>query len=291
MIDAPGPMETTDVQRYRTRLFGIAYRMLGDVHEAEDLVQETYFRWHQTDQAAVIAPEGWLVAVITRLAIDRLRRAEVERLTYVGRWLPEPVATAESSPDRDAELASDLSMAFLVLLERLAPEERAAFLLREVFDASYDEIARILDKSEPAVRQTVHRAKLRVRDGRARFSAPPESQAELLHRFLGALASDDKDAMLALFAPDATFVSDGGGKVPAARNILEGPERIVRFLLGLEHKYGRVVQHRVVELNGEPAIASYYDGVIQHTTAFDTDGSRIFAVYRVLNPDKLAHLR
>jgi len=291
MTDAIRPAATTDVERYRPRLFGIAYRMLGDVHEAEDLVQETYLRWHQTDQAEVVAPEGWLVAVITRLAIDRLRRAETERLSYVGRWLPEPIATSDSSPDRNAELASDLSMAFLVLLERLAPEERAAFLLREVFDAPYDEIAGIIDKSEPAVRQMVHRAKTRVREGRPRFAAAPEAQAELLHRFLGALAADDKDAMLALFAPEATFVSDGGGKVPAARNVLEGPERIARFLLGLEHKCGALVEHRVVELNGEPAIASYYEGVIQHATAFDTDGSRIFAVYRVLNPDKLAHLR
>src|SRR5688500_10412928 len=225
-----------DAERYRTRLFGIAYRMLGDVQEAEDLVQETFLRWHQAKHDDVVSAEGWLVAVTTRLAIDRLRRAETERLRYVGGWLPEPIATANVAPDHRAELASDLSIAFLVLLERLGPEERAAFLLREVFDAGYDEIARILGKTEPAVRQTVHRAKARARDGRPRFSPPAERQAELLGRFLDALATDDKDAMLALFAPDATFVSDGGGKVPAARNILEGPDRIVRFLLGLEHK-------------------------------------------------------
>lgn len=278
-------------ERYRTRLFGIAYRMLGDVQEAEDLVQETFLRWHQARHDDIVSDEGWLVAVITRVSIDRLRRAETDRLRYVGTWLPEPIATADVAPDYRAELASDLSMAFLVLLERLAPEERAAFLLREVFGAGYDEIARILDKSEPAVRQVVHRAKVRVREGRPRFAPPAEQQAELLQRFLDALAADDKDAMVAMFAPDATFTGDGGGKVAAVRNVLEGPERITRFFLGLEHKYPRLVTHEIIELNGQPAIGSYHDGVIHYVTLFETDGERIRAVFRILNPDKLAHLR
>ena len=280
-----------EFEQYRTRLWGIAYRMLGDVHEAEDLVQEAFLRWHQAQHDDVVSAEGWLVAVVTRLAIDRLRRAETERLRYVGSWLPEPVATGAVAPDRRAELASDLSMAFLVLLERLGPEERAAFLLREVFDADYGEIARILDKSEPAVRQTVHRAKARVRDARPRFSPPAEEQAALLQKFLDALAADDKDAMVALFAPDATFVSDGGGKVRAARNILNDPDRIARFLLGIERKFGSTVKHRLVELNGQMAIGSYEDDEIRYATLFETDGKRIVGVYRVLNPDKLEHLR
>lgn len=290
----PNPPSTprrNDVEHYRPRLFGIAYRMLSDVQEAEDLVQETFLRWHQAKHDEVMSEEGWLVAVITRLAIDRLRRAETERLRYVGRWLPEPIATGNVSPDHRAELASDLSMAFLVLLERLAPEERAAFLLREVFNAGYDEIARILDKTEPAVRQLVHRAKVRVRDSRPRFSAPGEQQAELLQRFLDALAADDKDAMMALFAPDATFTSDGGGKVPATTRVLEGPDRIVKFFLGLEHKYPGAITHEIIELNGQAAVGSYHDGVLQFVTLFETDGERVYAVYRVLNPDKLAHLR
>jgi len=289
----PTPPSSADdvVERYRPRLFGIAYRMLSDVQEAEDLVQETFLRWHQAKHDDLVSEEGWLVAVITRLAIDRLRRAERERLRYVGNWLPEPIATGSVSPDQRAELASDLSMAFLVLLERLAPEERAAFLLREVFDAGYDEIARILDKAEPAVRQVVHRAKTRVREGRRRFSPPAERQAELLQRFLDALAADDKDAMLALFAPDATFTGDGGGKVGSVRKVVEGPDRITRLFLGLEHKYPGVVAHEIIELNGQPAIGSYHDGVITYVTLFETDGNHILAVYRVLNPDKLAHLR
>jgi RNA polymerase sigma-70 factor (ECF subfamily) len=182
-------------------------------------------------------------------------------------------------------------MAFLVLLERLGPEERAAFLLREVFDAGYDEIARILDKTEPAVRQTVHRAKARVREGRPRFAPPAEQQDALLRQFLHALATDDKDAMLAMFAPDATFTGDGGGKVSSVMNVLVGPERITRFMLGIERKYPGVFTHEIIELNGQPAIGSYRDGVIRVATSFDTDGERILAIYRVLNPDKLARLR
>jgi RNA polymerase sigma-70 factor (ECF subfamily) len=177
-------------EHYRPRLFGIAYRMLGSVEDAKDLTQETYLRWHQADAAAIRAPEGWLVAVVTRLSIDRLRHATLERESYVGDWLPEPIATdGPSAPDRQAELASDLSMAFLVLLERLAPEERAAFLLREVLDADYGEIARVLEKSEPACRQMVHRARARVREDRTRFPVAPEAKERLAHRFLAALQS------------------------------------------------------------------------------------------------------
>lgn len=280
-----------ELTRFRPRLFGIAYRMLGDVQESEDLVQETFLRWHQARHDDVVSEEAWMVAVVTRLAIDRLRRAETERLRYVGQWLPEPIATNDVPPDHRAELASDLSMAFLVMLERLAPEERAAFLLREVFDAGYDEIARILDKTEPAVRQVVHRAKVRVRTGRPRFAPPAERQAELLQRFLDALAADDRDSILALFAPDVTFTSDGGGKVTAARNVIGGADRITRLFLSLEHKYPGILAHELIELNGQPAIGSYRDGAIVYVTAFETDGDRILGVYRVLNPDKLAQFR
>jgi RNA polymerase sigma-70 factor (ECF subfamily) len=288
---APFSDQTGDVERLRPRLLGIAYRMLGDVHDAEDLVQEAFLRWQQADRAAVGAPEGWLVAVVTRLAIDRLRRGAAERAVYVGPWLPEPIATdGRSAPDRSAELASDLSMAFLVLLERLAPEERAAFLLREVFDTGYDEIARILGKSEAAARQIVHRAKARVRSDRARFAAAPDAQERLLHRFLAALEADDKEALLAVFAPDATFTSDGGGRVPAARNVVVGPERIARCLLGLARKGRGRVTHRIVRLNDEPALLTYADGRVLGATAFAADGERIHAMFRVMNPDKLRHV-
>jgi RNA polymerase sigma-70 factor (ECF subfamily) len=278
--------DRTDLEHHRPRLFGIAYRMLGDAAEAEDLVQEAFLRWHQADRADVRAPEGWLVAVVTRLAIDRRRRLVTERAAYSGPWLPEPIATERITAD-PAELASDLSLALLVLLERLGPEERAAFLLREVFDAEYEEIAGMLEASVPAVRQMVHRARERVRGGRPRFAVPADAQERLLGRFLGALAADDRDALLAVFASDATFTSDGGGRVPAARNVLRGPDRITRFLLGLERKWRDVTTHEIRSLNGEPAIVTTALGRLFSVTAFETDGERIVAAYRVLNPEKL----
>lgn len=278
---------TAVFERLRPRLFGIAYRMLGTVQDAEDLVQETYLRWAQADTAAVTAPEGWLVAVVTRLAIDRLRRAAVEREAYAGPWLPEPVATADwARPDRATELASDLSMAFLVLLERLAPDERAAFLLREVFGRDYQDIALALGRSEAACRQMVHRARERVRRDRARFAVPADAKERLLQRFIGALKAGDEDALMAIVAPDATFTSDGGGKVAAARKVLRGARRVIRFLAGIERKWPGRLAHRVEPVNGEPAVVSYLGGRAYAVSAFDADDSRIHAVYRVLNPDQ-----
>ena len=275
------------VERFRGRLFGVAYRMLGDPDEAHDVVQEAFLRWHQGDRADVAAPEGWLVAVVTRLAIDRLRRLAVERAAYTGPWLPTPVATEGWSADRDAELASDLSMALLVLLERLAPEERAAFLLRELFDADYAEIARVLDRSEPAVRQMVHRARERVRAGRPRVAVPPGEHERLLDRFLAAVGAADQEALLALVAPDATFTSDGGGKVPAARRVVADRARIVRLLVGLERKWGHRVRHEPGVANGGPAVLTWAGDQLVCVTLLETDGARITAFYRVLNPDKL----
>jgi len=282
-------------EQLRPRLFGIGYRMLGDAHEAEDLVQECYLRWHEADHASIIAPEGWLVTVMTRLAIDRLHRAETERLSYVGHWLPEPIATgfdahdfAAPPPDVRVERDSDLSIAFLMLLERLGPEERAAFLLRELFDTPYDEIARVIDRTPGAVRQMVHRARERIRDERARYTVAPEAQERLLTRFLSAISDGDRDTLLALFDYDASFISDGGGKSPAARRIIVGPDPITRLLLGVERKWHGVTTHRIAMLNGEPCILTLVFGRVFAVTAFATDGERIHRAYRVMNPDKLA---
>ena len=278
-------------ERHRDRLFGIAYRMLGSVADAEDVVQDAYLRWHAADTSTVKSAEAWLVAVTTRLSIDRLRAAATERERYVGAWLPEPIATsAASSPDRNVELASDLSMAFLVLLERLAPEERAALLLRDVFDNGYDEIARVLDKSESAVRQMVHRARTRVRGERARFVVPPETTERLLEQFLTALRTDDRDAMLALLGDEATFVVDSGGKVSAIRNVLRGAMTIARFLLGIEQKWGSATRHEVEWINGEPAVVTYHGDHVFSAMAVESDGERLTAFYRVLNPEKLKHV-
>jgi RNA polymerase sigma-70 factor (ECF subfamily) len=288
MSDSPDL--ATDVERYRPRLFGIAYRMLADVQDAEDIVQEAMLRWHETDRAAIRQPEAWLVSVVTRLAIDRLRHAAVEREAYPGLWLPEPVADERFAADRNAELASDLSMAFLVLLERLAPEERAAFLLRDVFDSDYDEIARTLNKSPAAARQTVHRARERIRTDRARFDAANDAKERLFTRFLHALESDDRDGLLAVLAPDATWISDGGGKVTAARRVIRGSEPIARMLTKIEEKYHHPFTYRVGHMNGEPVLIMYKDGFPFGVTYCDTDGERILALYRVLNPDKLTEV-
>lgn len=276
-------------QRHRARLFGIAYRMLGSVDDAEDVVQESWLRWHRAEPDGLRSPEAWLVSVTTRLSIDRLRRAATERAHYAGHWLPEPIATSRGAADRDAERASDLSMAFLVLLERLGPEERAAFLLHDVFDAGYAEIAQVLDRTEAACRQLVHRARLRVRGNRVRFPVPSETHERLLEAFLEALRSDDQEAMLALIAPDATWTSDGGGKVPSTRRIVSGAPRIVRLVLGYERKTRRTLRHELARINGEPAIITRAGERIVFTTAAATDGERLVAFYRMLNPDKLRH--
>jgi RNA polymerase sigma-70 factor (ECF subfamily) len=290
-IDGMELDRTAVFEHYRPRLFGIAYRMLGSVDDAQELVQETYLRWHQASAVEIRAPEGWLVAVITRLSIDRLRSAAWEREQYVGAWLPEPIATdAPSAPDRQAELASDLSMAFLVLLERLGPDERAAFLLREVLDAGYDEIAKVLDRSEAACRQLIHRARERLRDERRRIAMSAEAKETLTERFLGALRVGDRDTLLSLVAPNATWTSDGGGFVTASRRVIVGADRITRLVLGMERKWPQL-RHEVTWLNGEPAIASMVGEQLFCTTAIEFGEGGIAAFYRVLNPHKLRHAR
>ncbi|GAO02036.1 RNA polymerase sigma factor SigJ [Anaeromyxobacter sp. PSR-1] len=274
-------------ERLRPRLFGIAYRMLGTVPDAEDVLQTAYLRWHEAGGSDVQNPEAWLVSVTSRLAVDRLRQASGERKRYVGDWLPEPLLTGAAPPaDARSELASDLSMAFLVLLERLSPDERAALLLRDVFGAGYGEIARVLDRSEEACRQVLHRARLRVREGRPRFEVPLEARHQLVARLLDRLAAADEQALLALVSDDATWTSDGGGKVHVARG-LRGSARIVRFLLNVARKAGGRMRRELVWINGEPAMLTYLDGRPFSTTSIATDGGRVTAFYAVLNPDKL----
>lgn len=279
-------------ERQRARLFGIAYRMLGSVHDAEDVVQDAFVRWQQADPAALRTPEGWLVAVTTRLAIDRLRRASAERQAYVGDWLPDPLATGDSTGGAApasllSELASDLSVAFLLLLERLGPEERAAFLLREVFDRPYDEISGIIGRTAASARQMVHRARERVRTEGRRAPIEHHAQQHLLRRFVAAIHADDEKALLELLAPQAKLVSDSGGKVAAARKTLVGSARIARFLRGLQRKYGRASEHRLTWINGEPAVVTLRNGRVYASTSFEVDDQRLLTLFRVLNPDKL----
>lgn len=286
------PPSPEELQRHRPRLLGLAYRMLGELAPAEDVVQEAYLRWHQEAPRDVQSPEAWLVTVVSRLALDRLRRAATERAAYDGPWLPEPVHTeAAPSPEQAVEQASDLSVALLVLLETLKPEERVAFLLREVFGEEYATVARVLGRNEPAVRQLVHRARERVHEGRPRYPAPPDVKERLLQRFLGALAAGDQATLVSLLAPGVTFTSDGGGKAYAARRRIDGAERIIRMLLGLQKKLRGTMEHRIVVLNGQPAVLTFRDGALFHATMLDVDGERIRAIYRVVNPDKLQRLQ
>jgi RNA polymerase sigma-70 factor (ECF subfamily) len=272
-------------EQSRRRLFGLAYRMLSSRADAEDMVQEAYLRWHQAPADEIRSPEAWLVTVVTRLCIDRLRSAAAERETYPGMWLPEPLFG--ESPDEQVEFASNLSMAFMILLERLAPAERAAFLLRDVFDCPYSEIARIIGKSEAACRQIVSRARERVRRDQPRFEASEEDRLRLMEKFATAIDANDEQTLLALFAEDATLTSDGGGKTPAARNVIRGPERITRLFLAVARKLKGRVTRSLLPINGEPGLVTFIDGRPVSALSFVTDGARIHALYNVLNPDKL----
>jgi len=278
----------------RPRLLGLAYRMLGDYDEAEDAVQEAYLRWQSRNDGEIRSPEAWLVTVVTRIAVDRLRVLKADRTSYPGPWLPEPIALDVSllpagtpPPNDEVEVASDLSIALLVLLEQLRPQERAAFLLREVFDASYEEIARILERSEDAIRQMVHRARTRVHAGRPRVALPAGEVERLLDDFRTALAEDDADRVLALLTPDVVLTSDGGGRAKAARRQLTGPDRVSRFLLGVTRKSGQ--RYELTRLNGEPALVAVQQGVVTSAYSIAVDAGRIRAVHIMRNPEKLAH--
>lgn len=280
-------ISATTFEAVRGRLFGLAYRMLGSRADAEDIVQEAYLRWHQVDESRVENPEAWLVTATSRLAIDRLRRLKTEREAYFGQWLPEPIVGL-APPDRDLDLADDLSIAFLTLLERLAPEERAAFLLHDVFDVGYAEIASVIERSEAACRQVVHRARERVRGERKRFDVSDAAKEALLHRFMAATEARDEQAVLALFAPDAIWTADGGGKAGAAPRPIIGADRIAKLVVGLREKFwalGRTME--VATINGEPGLCVRDGDRLTATISFVTDGEHILNVYAVVNPDKL----
>ena len=284
------PDSTSDAfAALRPRLFAIAYRMLGTRADADDVLQDAWLRWHRADQTELQSAEAWLVTVVTRLSIDRLRAAKAEREAYVGFWLPEPlVEVDERTPEDAAELASDLSVAFLWALERLSPEERAAFLLRQVFDQDYTEISGLLGKSEAACRQIVHRASERVQQEQPRFDVSQDVHRRLLDKFLQAVRSGGRDAMKSLLADDVQLVSDGGGKVRSFGKILHGAERIANLYWANFKHMGDHLMYRPAQINGEPGLLRYIDGKLESAQAFSTDGEKIIAIYTMRNPDKLA---
>jgi len=278
--------------RHRPRAFAVAYRMLGSVAEAEDILQEAWLRWQGTDHAQIASPEAFLVTTTSRLAIDHLRKASTRRETYVGPWLPEPMVTDDgqspATPEERLALADDISMALLHLLERLAPEERAAFLLHEAFDYSHAEIANLIGKSEAACRQMLSRARKRVQSERPRFNAAASEHARLTELFLNALSKGEPEAILACMKEDAVFYSDGGGKVVAALNPIKGADRIMRFWLGIMRKPDYRLFPQPVWLNGLPGCLLTDGETLHSAISLRIEDGRIAALYVQRNPDKLA---
>ncbi|HVW17889.1 MAG TPA: RNA polymerase sigma-70 factor [Solirubrobacteraceae bacterium] len=283
----------------RPASFAIAYRMLGSVAEAEDVVQEALVRVHQALEAGerIASPRAFVATVTTRLAIDQLRSVRARRERYVGEWLPEPIVTdGRDDPAEQAEMADSLSLAMLVLLESLSPEQRAVLLLRDVFDYAYDEIAAIVGKSEDNVRQLASRARRHVehhRDGRVRFRTTREQRDELARRFFAAAESGDLAGLEALLAHDVRLTGDGGGKVPALARTLRGRSRVARTLINWRRVAGRSegVSVQPAEINGDPgALVLDARRRLVGVLALDIAGGRIAGVSSIVNPDKLAHL-
>jgi RNA polymerase sigma-70 factor, ECF subfamily len=283
------PSAADAFDEHRGALFAVAYRMLGTVADAEDVVQDAYLRWREAPRDQVESPRAYLTTIVTRLCIDHLRSARVRREEYVGPWLPEPILAADA-PEEPVEMAESLSMAFLVLLESLTPAERAALLLREVFDYEYAEVAAILGKTEANCRQLVRRARERIAEGRPRFDASREERERMTERFMAACATGDLEGLVGLLSADAALYSDGGGKVRAARNPIFGADRVARFMVGITRKAPAGLRVRPAIVNGEIGLVATIDGETNSVVTFRFGASTIDAIYIVNNPDKLAHV-
>lgn len=271
---------------HRSFLAGLAYRMLGSIAEAEDIVQDAYLRWAQVDPSTVTHPRAFLARVVTRLCLDRMKSAASRREQYVGTWLPEPIVAAPAEP-----MADDLSVALLVTLERLSPLERAAFLLREVFDMDYADIASALDRSEQACRQLAARARQHVRHERPRFPASDDNREKLFAAFEAVMTSGDVSEFARLLADDAVLYADGGGKRAAVLEPVHGKQNILRLFatIAAQRRFLRRDQLQRAAINGLPGFVVHAEDGVQ-TTAFEAEDDRIVAVYVVRNPDKLQHL-
>jgi RNA polymerase sigma-70 factor (ECF subfamily) len=301
--ETPMSNPAASFEPYRGRLLGLAYRMLGSMADAEDAVQETYLRWHGADHANVSDPRAFLMTTTTRICLDMLTSARARREEYVGPWLPEPVLdTAALTPDSQTELAEDLSIALLLTLDRLSPLERAAFLLHDVFDFSFSEVAPALQRSEAACRQLAARARAHVRAARPRGANAPArageidaKHAQLMSAFAAATQSGDLNALTQLLASDVRVVTDGGGKVRAALDVIDGADRAARFLVDVTRKrpdawWRDDFTVRFATINGLPGVVvDAPEGPVQ-TAAFEIEGDVIRALYVVRNTDKLRHL-
>ena len=279
-------------EEHRQLLFGIAYRMLGSVADAQDMVQESYLRWQQAADESIRSPRAWLTTVVTRLCISHLQLARVKRETYVGPWLPEPIVDEQASDPADTStLADSLSLAFLVLLETLNPTERAVFILREGFDCEFSDIARIVEKSEANCRQILARARKRIDERRPRFDASRTDAEKLVAPFLEAVRNGDLDTLLASMADNVVLVQDSGGKPGALPRPIHGAEPIARTLINVMRKLGlEKGEIRPATINGLPGFVRFLDGQAQGVLAFGIAGGRIQALFSITNPEKLRHL-
>ncbi len=281
--------ENDPIAPHRRRLLGLAYRMLGSRSDAEDVVQDAYLRF--VDASDIRNPEAFLVTIVTRLCLDRLRSAKAQREIYVGPWLPEPVFDTDSlSTEAATEFADDLSFALLLALDRLSPQERAAFLLHDVFDVPFSEIAAMIDRSEPACRQLATRARRAVRNERPVPAAAPDHHADLLTAFLEAVASSDLSRLTGLLRDDAVALTDGGGRKAAALNPVQGADKIARLFISLATKArdnGQDIRIEPATINGSLSALLYLDGELDHSISINVDGEKIAAIYLVRNPDKL----
>jgi RNA polymerase sigma-70 factor (ECF subfamily) len=278
--------------QYRGLLFSVAYRMLGSVADAEDMLQETFIRWQQARDEEIRSPRAFLVTIVSRLCINHLQSARARREEYVGQWLPEPIVTGPGSdPLEMVRIDESLSMAFLVMLERLTPVERAVFLLREVFAYEYTEIAAILGQGETNCRQILSRAKQHVGAMRPRFKTSQRKKSDLLERFFKATSSGDMEGLVALLASDVVLHSDGGGKAIAAPNLIRGADKVARGALGaFQRLLPQNLDIRLTQVNGDPGIVSYLHGKPYSVLTFDASEDGIHAVYVVTNPEKLARI-
>jgi RNA polymerase sigma-70 factor (ECF subfamily) len=278
---------------HRRRLTGLAYRMLGTLSEAEDIVQEAYLRWHTAEHGRVDNPRAYLSRAVARLCLDHLKSARVRRETYVGPWLPEPIVDETAlAPDTATELADDLSLALMMALERLSPLERAAFLLHDVFEMEFGDIAKVLERSESACRQLAARGRSHVHDARPRFRVPEDEVARIADAFQRAVVSGDATRFAEVLAADAILYSDGGGKRAAALNPIYGRDKIVRFFEGVARGGGLLpaAVHQV-HVNGLPGFVMVdRDGNIDTIATIDVRDGHVAAIYAVRNPDKLAHV-
>ena len=283
----------TAFNQYRGLLFSIAYRMVGSVADAEDMLQETFIRWQQAPDDDIRSPKAFLITIVSRLCINHLQSARMQREEYVGQWLPEPLATDPGSdPSGVLQADESLSMAFLVMLERLTPVERAVFLLREIFEHEYAEIAATLGLNEANCRQILRRARQHVRALRPRFRASAREHDDLLERFRQATGSGDMDRLLALLSRDVVLHADGGGKATAVPNLIHGSDRVARVIvLGLNKLVPANLVQRIVQINGTSGVVNYYPNGQPHSVlTLDVTAGRISAIYILTNPEKLVHL-